>query len=67
MSKEAKEAHGQTKRPYEKPRVESSEIFGAEAMTGSCCRSTVGSCTNTTRNNRRTAIDPSKIRVSTVS
>jgi len=67
MSKPAKGPHDQSKRPYERPRLEPSEIFGAEAMTGTCCRSTVGSCSNTTRNNARTAIDPNKIRVSTVS
>jgi hypothetical protein len=67
MSKEAKEARSQTKRPYERPRLEPSEIFGAEAMTGSCCRRTVGTCSIAARNNAQTRIDPNKARTSTIS
>ncbi|MFB3816107.1 MAG: hypothetical protein ACE147_00465 [Candidatus Methylomirabilales bacterium] len=56
-----------TKRPYEQPRLEPSAVFGAEAMWGSCCRGSGVTCTNTTRNTRRTTIDPNKARNVTVS
>ena len=39
----------QEKRPYEKPTLESSSIFGADTTT--CCRSTTGSCSTTQRSN----------------
>lgn len=55
------------KRPYERPRLEPSAVFGAEAMVGSCCRGSGITCTNTTRNTARTTIDPSKARNVTVS
>ena len=67
MSDEAKGPHGQTKRPYERPRLEPSEIFGVEAMTGSCCRRTNAACSTTMRTTQRTSIDPNKARTSTVS
>lgn len=53
------------KRPYERPTLVPSSVFGAEAATGSCCRG--GACSNATRNAQRTAIDPNKVRSSTVS
>ncbi len=67
MSKEAKEARGQSKRPYERPRLEPSEIFGAEAMSGSCCRRTTGTCSTTARNTKRTTTDANKAQTSTTS
>lgn len=67
MSKEAKGARGQSKRPYERPRLEPSDIFGAEAMTGSCCRTTNQTCSIATRNTRQTTIDANKARTSTAS
>ena len=36
------------KRPYETPVLAPSSVFGAEAMTGSCCRG--AACTTGTRN-----------------
>ena len=53
------------KRPYERPTLQASSVFGAEAMTGSCCRS--GSCTNSQRNSQQSSIDASKVTSSTVS
>lgn len=53
------------KRPYERPTLVPSSVFGAEAMTGSCCRG--GACTAGARNAQRTSIDPSKVKPSTVS
>ena len=47
------------RRPYERPRLEPSSIFGAEAMTGSCCR-TMGVCTQTTRDTQRVTTDVNK-------
>ncbi|HSB67776.1 MAG TPA: hypothetical protein VLT62_00385 [Candidatus Methylomirabilis sp.] len=67
MSKRTKEPGGQSKRPYERPRLEPSQIFGAEAMVGSCCRRTTGTCSLAARNAGRTTIDPSKVRLSTTS
>jgi hypothetical protein len=46
------------KRPYETPVLVPSSLFGAEAMTGSCCRG--ASCTSGARNTQRTTLDPSK-------
>jgi hypothetical protein len=66
MSKEAKEASGQTKRPYERPRLEPIDIFGAEASYGSCCRS-YGTCSYTARNTKRTTTDANKATTSTSS
>jgi hypothetical protein len=60
-------AEDQGKRPYERPTLEGSSVFGAEAMTGSCCRATPGTCSNATRNAQRVSIDPNKIRVSSTS
>jgi len=67
MSEQAKRPAGEAKLPYERPRLEPSELFGVEAGTGSCCRSSPGSCSNATRNAERSSIDPNKIRVSTTS
>lgn len=39
----------QEKRPYEKPTLEPSSIFGADTTT--CCRATTGACSTTARNN----------------
>ena len=55
------------KRPYEKPTLVPSSVFGAEAAAGSCCRTTAGTCSNAQRNTQQTTIDPSKVRTSTVS
>lgn len=55
----------QPKRPYERPTLVPSSAFGAEAMTGSCCRG--GACVNAARNAQRTSIDASKARSSVVS
>jgi len=46
------------KRPYETPELTPSSLFGAEAMTGSCCRG--AACSTGTRNTQRTTMDPSK-------
>lgn len=51
------------KRPYERPVLTVSSVFGAEAASGSCCRTT-GTCSSSTRNNRRT-IDTLKQTTST--
>lgn len=67
MSEQARGSHGQLKRPYERPRLESSEIFGAEAAWGSCCRRTNATCSNVMRKAQRTSIDPSKRRSQTAS
>lgn len=53
------------KRPYERPTLVPSSIFGAEAMTGSCCRG--GACNNAVRSAQQTSIDPSKVRSSAAS
>lgn len=52
-----------SKRPYERPRLEATEIFGLEAATGSCCRSNPHACKNPLRDVQRTTIDPLKVRV----
>ena len=49
-----------SKRRYERPTLAPSSAFGAEVMSGSCCRG--GSCSNAQRNTRRTSIDPSKVK-----
>ena len=54
-----------TKRPYEKPTLEGSSVFGAEAMTGSCCRTTNSTCSISARNSDQLTTDPSKVRTST--
>ena len=54
-----------SKRPYERPRLVPSDLFGADAAKGSCCRG--ASCTPGVRNTQRTKIDPSKGRPSVVS
>lgn len=64
MTEQAKALRDQVKRPYERPRLEPSEVFGAEAATGSCCRS---GCSNPMRNAQRTTIDPNKQKTSTTS
>jgi hypothetical protein len=61
MSRQTKEAHTQSKRPYERPRLESSEIFGAEAAWGSCCRTTNQTCSTAMRTAAYT-IDMNKVR-----
>ena len=65
MSDEAKRPPIRSKRPYERPLLEPSAIFGAEAMTGTCCRG--GACTNANRNTARTTIDVNKARRSVTS
>jgi hypothetical protein len=65
MTKPSKGPCGQSKRPYERPRLEPSEIFGAEAMAGTCCRG--GTCSNAVRNTQRTTIDVNKQKTSTAS
>lgn len=32
------------KRPYERPTLEAREIFGAEAISASCCKTTNATC-----------------------
>ncbi len=39
----------ETKRPYEKPTLEPSSIFGADTTT--CCRATNGACSTTQQSN----------------
>ncbi len=39
----------QDKRPYEKPTLEPSSIFGADTTT--CCRTTTGTCSTSQRTN----------------
>jgi hypothetical protein len=55
------------KRPYQRPTLEGASVFGAEAMAGSCCRTSPGACSNATRDTQRLTNDPSKVRVSAVS
>lgn len=55
------------KRPYEKPTLEGSSVFGAEAMTGSCCRTTNSTCSASARNTQQLTTDPSKARTSMTS
>lgn len=50
----------QSKRPYEQPRLEASEVFGAEAGANSCCRNTGAACPNAVRDTSRTTIDAAK-------
>lgn len=57
----------QRKRPYERPRLEATEVFGVEAAAGSCCRTTAATCSNAQRTAQQSSIDPSKVRTSTVS
>lgn len=61
----ATEKDRKPKRPYERPTLVPSSVFGAEAMVGSCCRA--GGCTAGARNAQRSSIDPSKTRPSAVS
>lgn len=65
MSEQSKGPHDPSKRPYERPRLEPSEVFGAEAASGSCCRG--GACSNAIRNTQRTTIDANKQKNSTAS
>jgi hypothetical protein len=58
MSDEAKRPPIRSKRPYERPLLEPSAIFGAEALTGTCCRG--GTCSNAVRNTQRTTTDVNK-------
>jgi hypothetical protein len=58
MSDEAKRLPIRSKRTYERPLLEPSAIFGAEAMTGTCCRGT--KCSNAVRNTQRTTTDVNK-------
>ena len=39
----------ETKRPYEKPTLEPSSIFGADTTT--CCRTSTSTCSTTQRSN----------------
>jgi hypothetical protein len=55
------------KRPYQRPTLEGASVFGAEAMSGSCCRTGPGTCSNAARDTQRLTNDPSKIRTSTAS
>jgi hypothetical protein len=48
------------RRPYVTPVLTGYDLFGAEALSGSCCRATTGTCSSTTRNTLRTRIDGSK-------
>ena len=57
MSDEAKRLPIRSKRPYERPLLEPSAIFGAEAMAGTCCRS---GCSNAQRDTQRTTVDVNK-------
>lgn len=34
------------KRPYERPTLEARDIFGAEAVTASCCKVTNATCSS---------------------
>ena len=52
------------KRPYERPVLASGSVFGAEAMAGTCCRT---SCTNAARDALRISRDVNKVRNTTVS
>jgi len=58
MSDRDKRPPIRSKRPYERPLLEPSAIFGAEAMTGTCCRG--GACTRAVRNTQRTSTDVNK-------
>ncbi|MBI2206207.1 MAG: hypothetical protein HYU41_20430 [Candidatus Rokubacteria bacterium] len=40
---------GETKRPYERPTLEAKDVFGAEAVTGTCCKFTNATCSTTAR------------------
>lgn len=53
------------KRPYERPTLAGTSLFGAEAMTGSCCRG--GACTNTQKSTQQMTIDAGKTKPSTLS
>jgi hypothetical protein len=53
------------KRPYTTPVLTGSDIFGAEAASGACCRATTGTCSTTTRSTLRMTIDGSKAQTST--
>jgi hypothetical protein len=53
------ETEKRAKRPYERPALEPSSIFGAEAATGSCCRG-AGTCSNATRDTQRITVDALK-------
>jgi hypothetical protein len=55
------------KRPYERPTLEGSSIFGAEAMTGSCCRTSNATCSFAARINQQITVDPNKIRAMSAS
>lgn len=52
------------KRPYERPTLVPSSVFGAEAAVGSCCRT--GVCDNAARDSARVNFDGSKARNSTI-
>lgn len=58
MSDEAKRPPIRSKRTYERPLLEPSAIFGAEALAGTCCRG--ATCTNPVRNTQRTTTDSNK-------
>jgi hypothetical protein len=38
-----------TKRPYERPTLQGKEMFGAEGTTGSCCKTTISTCSTATK------------------
>jgi hypothetical protein len=65
MTEQGRGPRDQLKRTYERPRLEPSEVFGAEAASGSCCRG--AACSNAIRNTQRTTIDPNKQKSSTAS
>lgn len=54
------------KRPYETPTLVPSSVFGAEAATGSCCRSPAV-CNNSMRDSQIALVDPAKVKNFTAS
>ena len=55
------------KRPYQRPTLEGASVFGAEALSGSCCRSSTSTCSNAARDTQRITTDANKVRTSTAS
>ena len=54
------ETRAPAKRPYTTPVLAGHDLFGAEAATGSCCRTTTGTCSLSTRSTLRLTIDGAK-------
>ena len=58
------ESGAPAKRPYMTPTLSGYDLFGAEAASGACCRSTTGTCSTSTRNTLRMTIDGAKAQTS---